>query len=42
MSSNPAGDNDRSRIDVMNRLVGIFQRNLRVRYEINLAEVVQA
>ncbi|KAG1750937.1 Rapamycin-insensitive companion of mTOR, N-term-domain-containing protein [Suillus occidentalis] len=41
-SSISAADNDKSRIDMMNRLVCILQRNLRVRYEINLPEVVQA
>lgn len=37
-----AADNDRSRVDIMNRFVSILQRNLRVRYEINLPEVIQA
>ncbi|KIK95059.1 hypothetical protein PAXRUDRAFT_141598 [Paxillus rubicundulus Ve08.2h10] len=45
-SSNVLGstnsDQDRARIDVMNRLVYLFQRNLRVRYEISVAELVQA
>ncbi|KAG1808998.1 Rapamycin-insensitive companion of mTOR, N-term-domain-containing protein [Suillus variegatus] len=41
-SSNSAADNDRSRIDIMNRFVCILQRSLRVRYEVNLPEVVQA
>ncbi|KAG1822809.1 Rapamycin-insensitive companion of mTOR, N-term-domain-containing protein [Suillus subaureus] len=41
-SSISAAGNDRSRVEVMNRFVCILQRNLRVRYEINLPEVVQA
>ncbi|KAG1745997.1 Rapamycin-insensitive companion of mTOR, N-term-domain-containing protein [Suillus paluster] len=41
-SSISAADSDRSKIDIMNRLVCILQRNLRVRYELNLPEVVQA
>ncbi|KAJ6537472.1 Rapamycin-insensitive companion of mTOR, N-term-domain-containing protein [Mycena sp. CBHHK59/15] len=35
-------DTDRQRIDIMTKLVSILQRNLRVRYELNLAEVMQA
>ncbi|EGN98236.1 hypothetical protein SERLA73DRAFT_169260 [Serpula lacrymans var. lacrymans S7.3] len=35
-------DADRTRIEIMNRLVGILQRNLRVRYELHLSELVQA
>lgn len=33
---------NRSRIDAMTRLIGVLQRNLRVRYELDIAEVVQA
>ncbi|KAJ7107266.1 Rapamycin-insensitive companion of mTOR, N-term-domain-containing protein, partial [Mycena crocata] len=35
-------DIDRQRIDLITRLVSILQRNLRVRYELNLADVMQA
>ncbi|EPQ54453.1 hypothetical protein GLOTRDRAFT_116357 [Gloeophyllum trabeum ATCC 11539] len=31
---------DAARVDAMNRLVGILQRNLRVRYAVNISEVV--
>ncbi|KAH0832008.1 Rapamycin-insensitive companion of mTOR, N-term-domain-containing protein [Lanmaoa asiatica] len=33
---------DKARIDVMNKLVSILQRNLRVRYELSMSELVQA
>ncbi|THH23167.1 hypothetical protein EUX98_g8011 [Antrodiella citrinella] len=32
----------RARVDAMAQLTGVLQRNLRVRYEVNLADVVQA
>ncbi|KAI0755187.1 Rapamycin-insensitive companion of mTOR, N-term-domain-containing protein [Daedaleopsis nitida] len=32
----------RARIETMNKLIGILQRNLRVRYELDVAEVVHA
>ncbi|KAJ7761527.1 Rapamycin-insensitive companion of mTOR, N-term-domain-containing protein [Mycena maculata] len=35
-------DMDRQRIELMTKLVAILQRNLRVRYELNLADVMQA
>ncbi|KAJ7212059.1 Rapamycin-insensitive companion of mTOR, N-term-domain-containing protein [Mycena pura] len=35
-------DIDRQRIEIMTRLVSILQRNLRVRYELNLTDVMQA
>jgi rapamycin-insensitive companion of mTOR len=40
-SSGPA-DIDRTRIEIMNTLVANLQRNLRVRYELNVPELVQA
>src|ERR1700722_4891667 len=33
---------DRSRIETMSKLTKVFQRNLRVRYEVNFAELMQA
>ena len=33
---------NRARIETMARLIGILQRNLRVRYELDVAEVVHA
>lgn len=33
---------DKARIDIMNKLVNLLQRNLRVRYELNVPELVQA
>ncbi|EJF61068.1 hypothetical protein DICSQDRAFT_147513 [Dichomitus squalens LYAD-421 SS1] len=43
---NPATATDtelnRARVEAMNRLVGILQRNLRVRYELEVGEVVRA
>ncbi|KII86754.1 hypothetical protein PLICRDRAFT_43412 [Plicaturopsis crispa FD-325 SS-3] len=33
---------DRSRIDAMTKLIGIMQRNLRVRYELNIVDLVHA
>lgn len=30
------------RVDAMNQLTSVLQRNLRVRYEINIPDVVQA
>lgn len=33
---------DRQRIETMTNLIGILQRNLRVRYELNVVELVQA
>ncbi|KAH9950606.1 Rapamycin-insensitive companion of mTOR, N-term-domain-containing protein [Amylocystis lapponica] len=33
---------NRARIDTMTRLIGVLQRNLRVRYELDIAEVVNA
>ena len=35
-------DLDRVRIDTMAKLIRILQRNLRVRYELNVAELVQS
>ena len=35
-------DVDKIRIDAMKRLTTVLQRNLRVRYELNVAQVVQA
>ncbi|KAJ7819414.1 Rapamycin-insensitive companion of mTOR, N-term-domain-containing protein [Mycena olivaceomarginata] len=37
-----AADVDRQRVEIMTQLVSILQRNLRVRYELNLTDVVQA
>ena len=36
------GDLDRLRVDAMNHLLGVLKRNLRVRYEMNIPDVVQA
>lgn len=33
---------DKARIDIMNKLVNLLQRNLRVRYELSVSELVQA
>lgn len=33
---------DRLRVDTMNHLIGVLQRNLRVRYDLNIPDVVQA
>lgn len=33
---------DKARIDIVNKLVNILQRNLRVRYELSMSELVQA
>lgn len=33
---------DRPWIDTMSRLTAVLQKNLRVRYELNLADIVQA
>ncbi|CAL1712811.1 unnamed protein product [Somion occarium] len=43
-SSPPMNDAElnHSRIDAMKQLIGVLQRSLRVRYEINVAEVIQA
>ncbi|KAF7965609.1 hypothetical protein HWV62_33461 [Athelia sp. TMB] len=35
-------DPDRTRIDIMKRLGGVLQRNMRVRYELNFAELIQS
>lgn len=35
-------DIDRMRVEAMNQLTSVLQRNLRVRYEINIPDVVQA
>ncbi|KAJ6585048.1 Rapamycin-insensitive companion of mTOR, N-term-domain-containing protein [Mycena capillaripes] len=37
-----AADVDRQRVEIMTKLVSILQRNLRVRYELNLTDVMQA
>ncbi|KAJ7044185.1 Rapamycin-insensitive companion of mTOR, N-term-domain-containing protein [Mycena alexandri] len=37
-----AADIDRQRVEIITKLVSILQRNLRVRYELNLADVMQA
>ncbi|KAJ3553483.1 hypothetical protein NM688_g3590 [Phlebia brevispora] len=36
------GDFNRPRIEIMNQLIGVLKRNLRVRYEMNIPDVVQA
>ncbi|KAI6122475.1 Rapamycin-insensitive companion of mTOR, middle domain-containing protein [Pisolithus croceorrhizus] len=41
-ASHTSSEQDRIRIDIMNKLVALFQRNLRVRYEITTAALVQA
>lgn len=41
-SSSHSPEIDRQRIETMTKLIDVLQRNLRVRYELNLAEVVQA
>ncbi|KAI0073477.1 hypothetical protein K474DRAFT_1666532 [Panus rudis PR-1116 ss-1] len=41
-SASQHADVSRTRIDTMNQLTGVLQRNLRVRYDINVSEVVQA
>ncbi|KAI6145691.1 Rapamycin-insensitive companion of mTOR, N-term-domain-containing protein [Pisolithus thermaeus] len=41
-ASHTSSEQDRTRIDIMNKLVALFQRNLRVRYEITTAALVQA
>lgn len=33
---------DRLRVDTMNHLIAVLQRNLRVRYDLNIPDVVQA
>ena len=41
----PAADEtelNRARVDTMNLLIGVLQRNLRVRYELDIAEIVHA
>lgn len=40
--STTSSELDRARIDIMNKLVSLLQRNLRVRYELSVSEVVQA
>ncbi|TFK40828.1 Rapamycin-insensitive companion of mTOR, N-term-domain-containing protein [Crucibulum laeve] len=42
LASSAANEADRKRIEVMSRLIDILQRNLRVRYELNISEVLQA
>ncbi|KAF8133736.1 Rapamycin-insensitive companion of mTOR, N-term-domain-containing protein [Boletus edulis] len=44
-STSPSPTNsemDKARIDIMNKLVNLLQRNLRVRYELNGSDLVQA
>ncbi|KAJ7672758.1 Rapamycin-insensitive companion of mTOR, N-term-domain-containing protein [Mycena rosella] len=41
-SSGNVADIDRQRIEIITKLVSILQRNLRVRYELNLPDVMQA
>lgn len=41
-SSQASSEQDRTRVDIMNKLVSLFQRNLRVRYEITTTALVQA
>ncbi|KAI6044824.1 Rapamycin-insensitive companion of mTOR, middle domain-containing protein [Pisolithus marmoratus] len=41
-TSQSSSEQDRTRVDIMNKLVALFQRNLRVRYEITTAALVQA
>lgn len=41
-ASHSSSEQDRTRVDIMNKLVALFQRNLRVRYEITTAALVQA
>ncbi len=33
---------NKTRVDTMNRLINVLQRNLRVRYDLNVPDVVQA
>ncbi|KAJ7095819.1 Rapamycin-insensitive companion of mTOR, N-term-domain-containing protein [Mycena belliarum] len=42
LPSATVNDPDRQRIEVMTKLVSILQRNLRIRYELNLPDVMQA
>ncbi|KAH7923835.1 hypothetical protein BV22DRAFT_1035895 [Leucogyrophana mollusca] len=37
-----AADQDHARVEVLNRLTALLQRNVRVRYELNFPELVQA
>ncbi|KIJ64502.1 hypothetical protein HYDPIDRAFT_175469 [Hydnomerulius pinastri MD-312] len=41
-TASTSSDQDKARIDVMNKFVVLLQRNLRVRYEISIADLVQA
>lgn len=41
-STLPEADISRMRVDAMNQLTNVLQRNLRVRYEVNIPDVVQA
>lgn len=45
LSTSPSPTNselDKVRIDIMNKLVNVLQRNLRVRYELSVSDLVQA
>lgn len=35
-------ENSKTRVETMNQLIGVLERNLRVRYEVNVADVIQA
>ena len=36
------GDVDRARADLINSLVSVMQRNIRVRYELDIVELIRA
>ena len=35
-------ENDGRRVEIMNRIIGILQRNLRVRYELKISDVLKS
>ena len=41
-ATSPSPDLDKARIDIINKLVNLLQRNLRVRYELSISDLVQA
>ena len=42
LATAPESEINRARIETMNKLIGILQRSLRMRYELDVAEVVHA
>ncbi|KAH7915441.1 Rapamycin-insensitive companion of mTOR, middle domain-containing protein [Hygrophoropsis aurantiaca] len=41
-TTSTTGDHDRPRVELLNKLTTLLQRNVRVRYELNFVELVQA